>query len=43
MVCTEGVFDTIRQIGSVDPFQNEAVHDKTDRKNDAEDRSDTNS
>jgi hypothetical protein len=35
------VFDAVGQIGSVDPIQNEAMHDKTDRKNDAEDGSDT--
>jgi hypothetical protein len=31
------VFDAVPQISSVDPIQNEAMHDKTDRKNDAED------
>jgi hypothetical protein len=32
-----GVFDAVRQIGSVDHCRNEAMHEKRDRKNDAED------
>jgi hypothetical protein len=32
-----GVLDAAGRIGSVDPIQNEAMHDKTDCKNDAGD------
>jgi len=37
-----GVSKPGAQVGSVDHHRNEAVHEKRDCKNDAEDRSDTN-